>query len=198
MREIVYQRGRLLAYVSLSGLIAFHMYVAVVNSSHPGHRAWLEIPAVLIDGVIATLLFVPIQLTPISLIIAGAGISFMVWAVVTEGRRHGRWRRSECPACGYPRGGGARCTECGRGLAAPKTSIKGWRYAVWFALAWLLGVLAAHVSLNLELRSFEREIARAQAISGDQAPDRIERRRWWPADSEFLVYVKGRGITATD
>ncbi|MGH9893632.1 MAG: hypothetical protein ACREA0_16925, partial [bacterium] len=56
----------------------------------------------------------------------GAGIyALLLWIPVTVGSRLRRWRRlhrGRCPACAYPMGTGALCTECGESFPAQGVS----------------------------------------------------------------------------
>ena len=107
--------------------------------------------------------------------------------------RHRRWLDAKCPHCGHPmppqRVDGL-CNECGQPLAPPNPPARqGWPRAILVAI--LMGSVASHVLLGVDLRMFEREVAA-------KPTQPLSRARIFPFRSAGLVYQPGRGISAHD
>lgn len=135
----------------------------------------------------------------------------LVWAVTlpelpeiytTHWRPRRRWKRGQCPSCGYPFQGlpDGLCPECGARLEAPT----GYRirartiklFVAMNLLAWLIGCIAGEMWVEMDERAFIKEAKSATAHAPwDWEQDLYyTRERRWPNRSNSLYYSRAKGV----
>jgi hypothetical protein len=136
----------------------------------------------------------------------------LVWAVFLPDvpeviahhvRPRRRWRRGECPHCGYDRlslpAGATTCPECGGALREPEpwrfTSQTVRRFVAINLLAWLIGCFGGEAWMLNDEHAFRGEIVQRAAAGNSAAWSRARR---WPNDACSLVYEPPGGFGATD
>ncbi|MFM2164056.1 MAG: hypothetical protein RL325_493 [Planctomycetota bacterium] len=116
-----------------------------------------------------------------------ADFAEIVWVHLPADRRA---RLGQCPHCGYPHAGRARCTECGASTAplpAWTLSARPVRRLAWIvAPALLLGALAGESWCRLDESRFAADYAAARApISRQRAFPATFARMWVDESGEF-------------
>lgn len=111
-----------------------------------------------------------------------------------------RWKRGECPHCGYPFEGSSSqiCSECGMQRIPPpeqysfSLSTIG-RFVALIALAWVCGAAAGETWFLEDGRAFAAEVE-ARLDAGKNR--KYARQMHWPNGNCSYVYVPGVGIFA--
>jgi len=175
-------------------LLAVHAFVMYSTARALSETVGFDAGSVLVSVLFAAVLMLPF--------VWAYGLADLPAEDIRHVRPKRRWKRGDCPACGYHLHGirSAACPECGDPVAEPESHYQfGWntvrRFLILVGLSLLIGSAAGEISILQDEAAFRREVDRRAENGVDGSYSRPRR---WPNESAGLVYTPAEGVTAHD